>query len=73
MDITLTVPDKKVSELKKGFLKKIPVPLDDEGSPEMTELQWIKHWIKQRVMREYRKGKIKLAEENAVIDEDIIS
>lgn len=74
--ITLTIPSEKLQEFKTGFLAMCPIPkeYDEEGHelPPMTELQWFKEWIKRDVIRAYRHGKRKLAQEVAQIDENVI-
>ncbi len=76
--ITLTIPNNKLDEFKAGFLAMCPVPMVDDPHiigkliPEFTELQWFKEWIKRDVIRAYRHGKVKLSQEAAVIDEDVI-
>lgn len=76
MQITLTIPDDKLLEFKTGFLAMCPVPkeYDEEGNllPLMTELQWFKEWIKRDVLRAYKHGKLKLAQESVQFDEGIM-
>ncbi len=72
MIISFTIPADKLDEFKAGFLQAHPVPLDDGGVPEMTEIQWFKKWFISRVFIEYRRGKLMLAQNNVVIDKDIL-
>lgn len=69
MDIVLTIPDEKISELKLGFLTRCPVPDDGDG-PMYTDSEWLKIWIKDAVFEQYKAGKTKLAE--VEIDEGVI-
>lgn len=52
-NITITVPDDKVAELKAAFLASTPKPEDFVG----TDVQWIKAWIRLMVLDRVRKGK----------------
>lgn len=74
-NITITIPDEKISEFKKGFLKVQPVPLDESDNPIMGENAWIKKFIKDILVSQYKAGKEELAIEQSptVVDEDIIS
>jgi hypothetical protein len=73
MDITITIPNAKVPDFKAGFLKRYPVPLNEEGLPAMTEAQWLKTWIIQRLRFEYVEGKKQLAADAAVLEENEIT
>ena len=83
--ITHTIPDAKVVEFSAGFLAKCPIPQipDPEWIPgfvgepqpminEYTPKEWITEWMRRDVIRAYRHGKKLLAEQAAIIDEDII-
>lgn len=79
--ITLTISSEKWNEFKTGFLARRPIPLipdpeqpDDPSAfvPEFTEAQWIKEWIRRIGIREYKQGKIKMATDVVVFDEEII-
>ena len=71
--ITITIPDAKLTEFKSGFLKRQPVPVDnDTGEPEMSENAWIKEWVKQQLLHYYKSGKKQLAQEAASIDQNIV-
>ena len=72
MQIILTIPDNKLAEFRTGFLRKSPVPVDIDGNPEMTELVWLKRWIRYKLLMEYKRGKIKLAQDSIVLDDSII-
>lgn len=79
--ITLTIPENKIEDFRSGFLATCPIPMtiDPNNSedpmsmiPEFTEKQWIKEWLKRKVIRAYKHGKKQLAEKTAIIDEDLI-
>jgi len=76
MEITLVVPDNKLAEFRLGFLAAYPVPVpmidNPEGSPEYTELEWFRVWLKQRALEAYIQGKKKLATQAVVIDREVI-
>lgn len=77
-EIILTIPNEKLTEFRTGFLVMCPVPIDNDPESEtyrqplFTELQWLKEWIRRDVIRAYKHGKIKLAQEAAQIDEGVI-
>jgi len=73
--ITLTISTEKYQDFKDGFLKINPVPIDDNGNPEMTENNWIVFRIKEIIKKDYERGKTLLAREAAdpTIDENIIT
>ena len=62
----------KLQEFKEGFLKECPIPVDKEGEPTMTALEWIKEWGKQQFLRAYLYGKTRYIEESAIVREDLI-
>ena len=57
VDITITIPDDKVEELTTYFLYDHPIPLDDEGEPLYTLLNWFKMWLYKQIVNAYRSGK----------------
>lgn len=57
VDITITIPDDKVDEFKEYFLYLNPIPLDDEGEPKYTLLNWFKQWLYEKIIEQYRQGK----------------
>ena len=63
---SLTIPGKKIPELKAGFLKACPIPLDEDGNPKYTVAQWFDRWLKKHLFRFYKTGKIILAREAGV-------
>ncbi len=71
-DIIISIPNNKLAEFKLGFLKAHPVTLDEEGNPTMSEIQWVRLWIKTGLISAYRRGKLKLASEGTVIDNNIL-
>jgi len=64
--ITYTLPDDKIDEFKRGFLKVYPTP---EG---MTDAQWIKQWGKEQFLNAYMAGKQITANESVAIEKDLI-
>lgn len=75
MQITINIPDDKLTEFKIGFLAVYPIPAADPTNPEIvefTEAQWLKEWIKHSLIRVYSEGKRRLATQAAEIDEEII-
>lgn len=84
--ITLVIPAAKVADFSAGFLAKCPIPLiydptwipdpNDYGLPpqipEYTPKQWIKEWLRRQAVRAYRHGKIKLAQDAAIADPNVI-
>lgn len=74
INFSLSIEDHKFAEFKTRFLVSTPVPIDEEtGEPLFTENQWIKEYARRHMQGRYRKGKIKEAQGNAVIDDNIIS
>ncbi len=76
--ITLTIPADKVADFSAGFLAKCPIPMiEDPASPgdmipQYTEKQWITKWLRRQAIRTYRHGKIKLAQDAAIADPNVI-
>ena len=76
--IILIVPNEKLVEFRTGFLAMCPIPIDNNsesetyGQPLFTELQWLKEWIRRDVIRAYKHGKRKLAQEAAQVDEGVV-
>jgi len=70
--ITYNIPNEKIAQFKQGFLKYHPVPTDEEGTPIMTELEWITKWGRSQFISAYRAGIRQLAAENVVMDNEII-
>ena len=74
MQIIFTVPDEKVNDLRNGFLRARPVPIDPETEePKYADLEWIKMNIRAFVFRIYESGKREIAKDSAVVDKDIIT
>lgn len=72
--ITFTIPDQKLEAFKIGFLKRIPNTLKDEESELVyTDNEWIKEWGKRQYLAKYKDGVQTIANEAAVIDNDILS
>ena len=67
MNITITIPDEKVQEVKNALLSWKKKPADFEG----TELEWIKQSIKNLLKARYLKGKEKLGELDPTIPIDV--
>lgn len=70
--ITLTIPDNKLNDLKKGFLKAAPKPEEDKN---LTDLQWFKKWLRKMVMNTYKAGKNQIACEHTPpdVDPDVVT
>ena len=68
MDITLTIPDDKLSDLKEGFLAWIP------NNTLLNDIDFFKQWIKNTIKEVYIEGKRKIASETTtpIIDENIL-
>jgi hypothetical protein len=66
MDIIIKIPDEKVNEFRLGFLKVCP---NESGE---TDLNWFKIFIRQKLIDIYKTGKTAIAEDQAVIDENIL-
>lgn len=87
MDITITDGSAKATlhidraKFRPGFLKICPVPMKNMAThpdppdmqPEMTELQWLKKVIRRDLFDKYKQGKMLIARELEVIDEDVIT
>ena len=82
VEITLVIPAAKVADFSAGFLAKVPIPMiEDPAStpenplpniPQYTAKQWIREWLRRQALRAYRHGKIKLAQDVAVVDPNAI-
>ncbi len=73
LSITLTILDANKAAFKAGFLRAQPVPVDANGDPTMSDLEWIKAWGISQYLKEYKHGAKKLAADAALTDDDIIS
>ncbi len=74
--ITFTIDDAKLAEFKAGFLKKHPVPIDEDTEvPEFTDNEWLKEWGKRAYINAYRTGKKKIAQDTIapVTDDNIVN
>jgi len=71
--ITYSIPDEKIADFKRAFLKCHPIPVDEKGNPEMTELNWIKKWGRDQFILVYKIGMRQLAADIAKIDNEIIT
>lgn len=53
--INIVIPDEKIQKAKDGLLELWPVPLDDEGNPQFTQVQWfevlVKNWVRASIHR----------------------
>ena len=66
VNIILPILTTKVPEFRLGFLAEHP---KEEG---YTDLQWLKKELRTWAIREYKRGKKKLAYEALAVDENII-
>lgn len=57
VDVTITIPNDKLDELKLGFLTVYPKNTGE------TDLQCFRRFIREKVLDYYRTGKIELARE----------
>jgi len=74
VNITLTIPTDKINEFKLGFLKHLPIPIDeDTGEPLFTELEWFTEALVRYAKQVYRRGKQKIAAEEYFVDDGVIS
>lgn len=66
--ITITIPNDKLDEFKLGFLKAYPKPSG------ITEIEHVKQFIKDGLLREYRLGKRIIAQQTTTpsIDETVV-
>lgn len=72
--LTYTISDAKYAEFKLGFLKLYPVPLNKDGTPTMTENEWVKERGKQWFINSYKRGKAVLHKEaEAAPEENIVT
>lgn len=71
-EIIITIPNNKATEFKLGFLKEQPVPVDENGDPTMTEMEWAAYWGRKQYIEAYKRGKLKLASEGHGIDPEIL-
>lgn len=64
--ITITIPSDKVEEFKLGFLRANPKPEPpetDPPTPPMSDIDYLKYWIRNILINEYRRGKGLLAKD----------
>lgn len=64
VEITITIPDGKVSDFKLGFLKIYPNTLG------LTDMQHIKKFIKTELLHLYKEGKVLIAQETTPVEID---
>lgn len=72
--VTYSIQDgTKYDDFKLGFLRAVPVPIDPvTKAPIMSESAWIKEWGKRQFFDKYKSGKSMIANEMAVIDDEVI-
>ena len=63
--VTFTIPEDKLVEFSAGFLKRHPIPLDEEGEPTMGPAAWFKQIMRNYLIKVYRSGKDIIATEAA--------
>lgn len=71
IEIKYTVQNENVNDFKTWFLKVRPIPLDGNGNPQMTALEWIKRCGKLYFLKQCKIGKQKIALEGLLIGEII--
>lgn len=73
--ITITIPDNKINQYKTWFLAYNPVPVPTDGSPQMSDMAWIKLCLKNYLLNQCKSGENKLATEahaaSGVSDNDV--
>jgi hypothetical protein len=62
VNVTITIPDDKVDELKLGLLVKYP------KSPMDTDIEWFKQILKELILDAYSEGKKMNAMQTVNID-----
>ena len=85
--ITITIPEAKVADFVSAMEAYMPIPLvpdptfiDDPNDPndsaallpEYTQRNWLKLKLVGFIKEIYRKGKLKLAIQAAIVDPDIV-
>ena len=85
--ITITIPSEKVADFAAAMEAYMPVPIIDDPAfvddpndpfdepgrvPAMTQKQWLKKKIMWFIKSIYRKGKIKIAQQAAIVDPNIV-
>ena len=71
--ITYTIPADKAAEFAVGFLKRYPIPLDENAEPTMSQMEWIKECGRRFFVEMYTKGRRHLAIEDIVEEQDLIT
>ena len=71
VEITITIPNDKVDELKLGFKAAVLQVDEYEG---LSDIEFFKKWIMNQIKNIYKTGKINIARETTVpdIEEDVI-
>lgn len=86
VEIILVIPAAKVADFSAGFLAKLPIPMIEDPAffadpnsvgpvpmiPQYTPKEWITEWLRRQAMRAYRHGKVKLAQDAAIFDPNVI-
>lgn len=70
VDVTITIPNDKLPRVRTGILTIHPIPVDEEGTPLYTEMQWIKLLIRKYLIELVHQGERKIAFDNLQILKD---
>ena len=66
MEIIIKIDDEKAEEFFEGFLKQVPIPIDEETKePLYTKKKWLKKWLRKRAFKVYKDGRKKILSEDA--------
>ena len=69
-EMTITIPDAKVTRVLNAFEVVYPIPKDSEGTPLYTQAQWARLVIKRFIINTVTRGENKVAREAATVPED---
>ena len=70
MDVVLsiTIPEAKVAKALEGFLKIHPnTELNEDGTPQYTDKQWVKEWVRRIFIRDIHRGLQMIKNESVVL------
>lgn len=74
MEIKIEFEDENETEFLIGFLAACPVPLVEDPptvyTPAMSTEEWVNEWVKKQLTNAYETGKHKLAQLDAVIQNE---
>lgn len=70
--LTFSISDTKFAKFKEGFLKRHPIPLDEDRNPIMAENAWVKEAIKRLIQTAYNEGRKMIYREMQETPEDMV-